>query len=392
MFTAAIRELQAGWEDYRAGTKTDKNHPIHQLVLYKFKEIVEEWIPNKDIYLVKGSDGQGNILRTPWIAVMNKDITTSATQGYYAVFLFDEELKTMILEIGFGANQFEKKYGTGKKYFEALDAAVKDMQDSSDYLLSRIAPDVKERIRKDRPSLDTQGDFKLRSYEKCSIYCLIYDLNKLTDDEFYKRDLLEILKLYGFMTGSLLLADVEDYVIDEFESPVLTEDFKAVEFEPRVIKVKSSSVEGGSTSAKRYSKKSDKVGKLGEEFVLKYERKLLTSVGMTELSEKIVWHREEPKNRTPGWDITSFDESGYPKFIEVKSSVKKTISEVDLTPNELAKLNEALESNNYYLYIVTNLLEDPKLEILRNPAKALNEGKLELSVATYSLTLGTKTE
>jgi hypothetical protein len=83
MFPTLIKELRHGWEGYRAGSRTDKNHPIHNLVLYEFKKAIESWIPTKENYIVKGSDGQGNILRTPWVAILDKDVTTSATEGYY---------------------------------------------------------------------------------------------------------------------------------------------------------------------------------------------------------------------------------------------------------------------------------------------------------------------
>lgn len=153
MFSDAVKKLLVGWETYRSTGKTNKNDPIHDLVLYGFKGIIEEWLPNNQKWLVKGSDGQGNVIRTPWIAVMDKEITTTATQGYYVVYLFEENLKRMYLEIGFGAYQFEQRFGRGKKYFGALDSAVKDMQDSSNHLLDRLESGVKSRIQRVRQSL-----------------------------------------------------------------------------------------------------------------------------------------------------------------------------------------------------------------------------------------------
>jgi hypothetical protein len=294
----------------------------------------------------------------------------------------------MYLEIGFGAYQFEKKFGRGKKYFEALDTAVKDMQDSSYYLLNKISPILKSSIKKERPILDTQGDFHLRSYERCSIYCIEYDLNIKYEESNFKNDFLAMLNLYEFMTGSLLLADVEDYVIDAVEAPSLEDDFKPIDFEPRVFKRRETSAGSQSTSNRRYSKKSDKVGKLGEEFVFKYEKKFLSDSGFPELAKKVIWHRQEKTNRTPGWDITSFDLDGKPKLIEVKASSGATISSVVLTKNELEKINEYLIQDNYYIYLVSDIVKNPKMEILKNPAKYLNEEKLSVEIESYSLLLG----
>jgi hypothetical protein len=392
MFINSIRQLQSGWEGYRVGGKTNKNNPIHNLVLYEFKEIIEEWLLNKDQYLVKGSDGQGNILRTPWIAIMDREITTSATQGYYIVYLFDENLEKMYLEIGFGAYQFEQKFGRGKKYFDALDSAVKDMQDSSDHLLSKLEQNVRARIRKQRPSLDTQGDFHLRSYERCSIYSLEYELSSISNDAELKKDLIELTRLYGFMTGSLLLADVDDYVLETIESPSVSAPITASEFEPRIIKRRQSGTSGEFGKERRYSKKSDKVGKFGEEFVFNYERGLLINSGFPNLAAKVIWHRNEKSNRTPGWDITSYDESGNEKYIEVKATIAETISSVIITSNEAEKMQKLRVNNNYFIYQVTNIVKNPKVEIIRNPAQFLEEGKIEMSVESYSLLLGKRIE
>lgn len=47
-------------------------------------------------YLVKGAAGQGNWAEIPWICVFDKDITTSAQEGYYIVYLFDANMEAYI--------------------------------------------------------------------------------------------------------------------------------------------------------------------------------------------------------------------------------------------------------------------------------------------------------
>lgn len=390
MFSNAVKELQVGWETYRSTGKTNKNDPIHHLVLYGFKNVIEDWLPNNEQWLVKGSDGQGNVIRTPWIAVMDREITTTATQGYYVVYLFEENLKRMYLEIGFGAYQFEQRFGRGKRYFDALDSAVKDMQDSSNHLLNKLEAGVKSRIQKVKPRLDSVGDFHLRSYERCSIYFLEYDLREKLIDSQIKGDLLEMLRLYRYMTSSLLLADVDDYVLEAVESPRVEKQITTSEFTPRIINSRKSNSSSETIRERRYSKKSDKVGKLGEEFVFNYEKQILLMAGMAELADKIVWHRNEKSDRTPGWDITSFDEQGNAKYIEVKATIGESISSVIITNNEAEKMQQLKVSNDYFIYLVTNILRNPKIEVLRNPAKFLEEEKIKISVESYSLQLGTR--
>jgi len=100
-----------------------------------------------------------------------------------------------------------------------------------------------------------------------------------------------------------------------------------------------------------------------------------------------VFHREDAVHRTPGWDVTSFFDDGRPKYIEVKSSEGDTINDIILTRNEWAKAQDPALANDYFIYLVTNITNKPKIEILRNPANYVAGGKLDIEVESYSLSL-----
>ncbi len=51
-------------------------------------------------YSVESSVGQGNISAAPWLTVMDKSITESATEGFYVVYLFSRSAKKLYLSIG----------------------------------------------------------------------------------------------------------------------------------------------------------------------------------------------------------------------------------------------------------------------------------------------------
>src|SRR5574344_169854 len=50
-------------------------------------------IIDDDTYIIKGSIGAGIVTKTPWIAIMDKRITSTTQQGVYLVLLFSEDLK-----------------------------------------------------------------------------------------------------------------------------------------------------------------------------------------------------------------------------------------------------------------------------------------------------------
>ena len=74
-------------------------------------------------------------------------------------------------------------------------------------------------------------------------------------------------------------------------------------------------------------------------------------------------------------------------YIEVKSTTGETLNEVILTVKEWQKATDDLLSNNYFIYLVTNVLTKPDLEIIRNPSNYVQSKKLQITVESYSLSL-----
>lgn len=64
-----------------------------------------------DNYTVKGSVGQGSWATVPWLAIMDKRITTTTQNGTYIVFLFSEDGSALYLTLNQGCTDLIKKYG-----------------------------------------------------------------------------------------------------------------------------------------------------------------------------------------------------------------------------------------------------------------------------------------
>jgi hypothetical protein len=305
------------------------------------------------------------------------------------VYLISADLKTIVLALGFGATQFEKQYGRGKKFFDAVGTAVENMKINSAHLVSKSLIETKARTNIKPVLLDESGDFHLRAYEKCSIYSLSYDINNLPSEEELKRDYREYVDLYDTMSESLLLADVDSYVYESIDEQAVKSEVQLAVFEPRIFKKRRSDSSANSNSgSRRYSKKSDKVGKLGEEIVVDFEKNKLIKENRQDLADQVNWHRDDAGNRTPGWDITSFDKDGQELYIEVKASEGQKISDVELTINEWIQAERNIDNNKYKVYLVSDVFANPIIEIIDNPASMVREGLLTLNVARYQLLLG----
>jgi 5-methylcytosine-specific restriction protein A len=75
------------------------------------KELKDTLNLSSNKYAVTGSIGKGRPSDIPWIGLFDKGVTNSAQEGYYIVFLFDQELKGVYLCLELGWTQFEKKFG-----------------------------------------------------------------------------------------------------------------------------------------------------------------------------------------------------------------------------------------------------------------------------------------
>ena len=178
--------------------------------------------------------------------------------------------------------------------------------------------------------------------------------------------------------------------IDEQE---IKSEVQLAVFEPRVFKKRKSDSSGNSnTGSRRYSKKSDKVGKLGEEIVFEFEKNKLVKENRQDLADRLNWHRDDAGNRTPGWDITSFNKDGQEIYIEVKASEGQKISDVELTINEWIQAEKNIESNQYKVYLVSDVFSNPIIEVIENPALMVKKEQLTLNVARYQLLLGVRVD
>jgi len=61
-------------------------------------------------YKIVASPGKGNWTDVPWIAFMDESITTSAEKGYYVVYLFAPDGKSILLGLGQGEHSVRKEF------------------------------------------------------------------------------------------------------------------------------------------------------------------------------------------------------------------------------------------------------------------------------------------
>jgi hypothetical protein len=124
-------------------------------------------------------------------------------------------------------------------------------------------------------------------------------------------------------------------------------------------------------------------GYIGEEFVLNYERRRLRRNGRGELASRVSWVSQ--LSAAAGFDISSFEEDGTERWIEVKSTAGNG-QVFEISENEWRTAGRAGEK--YYIYRVTNVRTDPRIIILANPHDLERRGLIQKTPAGYWVTIG----
>ena len=150
-------------------------------------------------YIIKGSVGAGRATRTPWISILDKEITTSTREGVYVVFLFASDFRRIYLTFNQGTTvpgQFGPRLS--KKEISANSQAIRKMLQYNDSVLK----------------VDNQADIADVKYQTGAIYYTLWD----TDNEVMCNNLiklyLDIYQTYKEKTKGYFKTNINSMIID----------------------------------------------------------------------------------------------------------------------------------------------------------------------------------
>lgn len=394
---STIKKISQTWLDYRkhcVGESTTgyevkvvkKDHPTYLLVKDTWQNEVLDKV-NKKKYEVESSVGHGNLGVIPWLAVMDKSVTDSATKGFYVVYLFSRSAKKLYLTIALGSFQFETIYGRNNACLEKISDAKKRFQQLFDHL----KPDnivnninlVEDEEVFEEPIKGTSR-FLVSSFEKGVCYAKEYDVQNIETYDLDK-DLKEFLTSYDEIINDPQAENLDIIV----ESSLKIEKSTSLDYQIPNYKKRDRAENKRKVSIvhvakqKRRTQQSKKIGTAGEEHVYEYEFNKLKKLNRKDLANKI--QRHYANNEYPGYDITSYNELGEEIYIEVKSTSGKVINSVEITENEWRAASA--KYNKYYIYLVSNALtKDIKIiEMINNPKLLVDNETIEISPSVFEL-------
>ena len=344
--------------NYNNGFKNaERIDPNYDVLIHQIPEALNTIFPFRQDLLVVGSCGIGQKTDYPWVAIFNKNITTSAKRGLYIVYLFKKDMSGFYISLNQGITYFASTYKRNKYEYGRKVA---------NYFRNEIGDSY---FNKEDIDLNASSSTLGYGYQETNIISKYYPKNTF-DDSLLAEDLRKMIDIYDELVGVLGennydYNDAINKIVFNYDEPFEDavegiDSIKKVISSPTDVNVVRSLkyVEPKEKRTKKYSairnaaviKKTDwiekaktdaEIGLLGEMLALSYERERLIKEGYSDLADKV--QRVSIVSDAYGYDIVSFQRIGfkYEKvYIEVKTTTNKLDIDFQVSKNEVLKSNE----------------------------------------------------
>lgn len=203
-----MKKVLEGYE--QASKEAFKDNKMSAFIRHDFvRTIFEQMNLSKERYAVTGSAGKGRWALVPWVSVFNKDITTTATRGYYIVYVFTEDMKGVYISLNQGWTYFLEKYG-------AKEGRSKIRKTAN--LLRPQIDKLPQRLRETSIDLMSNGNLAT-GYESGHIFGRYYAVDDMPNNEELLDDLGYMLEAYDSL--SLLM---QNKTTEQFNDALLLTD------------------------------------------------------------------------------------------------------------------------------------------------------------------------
>lgn len=383
---ALLKYMQENYGQQKSNYSFKKNK-----VAKKFKEEVKVALPASvlgDEYKISASVGKGQWATIPWIAVHDKDVSTSVQRGFNLVYLFTNDYQGVYLSLNQGYTYVDKNYSNanlalkrvGDFWRENLSLLINTNDFTTEQIILERKIERKNRL--------------MNGYEDGNIYSKYYDIAQLKESENDNliQDLVHMLMVFKELKTHLVpnsedqIKATIDFILNNgiySELSEKTKSEKIVEIEKKrklvlgkeethsrnsVVKEEKAPYITKRDYAKEAIRNTEK-GLQGEYLVINYERERLTKNPITKSYADKITHVAESGDGH-GFDIISYDinPDAPNEVIEIYIEVKTTTGNRDapfyLSDNELNVAR--IKGELYRIYRVYDYNTMPQLKIIDN--------------------------
>lgn len=150
------------------------------------QKLYETQLVDSKEYKVVGSVGQGNWAKVPWLAIFRKDITLSAQNGVYIVYLLSSDGNSLYLTLNQGVTEAGKN-STASETIRALRENA-----------ARISAQLNNRSFLSDENINLGNDITDlgKKYQKGTIFYKKYSKQNIPSEEILQDDLKNMLDIY----------------------------------------------------------------------------------------------------------------------------------------------------------------------------------------------------
>ncbi|WP_285406582.1 DUF3578 domain-containing protein [Luteibacter sp. ME-Dv--P-043b] len=215
--TALSRVIARVLAEYIEASKSDfARHPLASNIRSDLPALIMKKLGERSNgLLVKGSAGQGNWARGPWIALFNPIVTRSAQSGYYVCLLFREDMEGVYVCVGQAMTEARESYRSDAK--TALLARAEHFR--------AMLGNTRGALPLDSIDLAPSSPANDSSFYEAGIICAkIYRSAEIPDDSKIVSDLIEALRIYDKLIFAETSLDRDDEIDEKARKIPLYED------------------------------------------------------------------------------------------------------------------------------------------------------------------------
>lgn len=218
--------LEKVLEEYpKARYEEFTRHPLANFIRHDLTEAIAEASGDAGRYLFKGSAGQGNWARGPWVAIFNPIITTSAQRGFYPVYLFREDMTGVYLSLNQAMTEQKNQYKSDAK--TVLKARAGNFRAILGPQTGKFK-DIDINLAPSASSNDTAF------YEAGNILARYYPKGSIPSDTALTEDLETVLALYDDLINGETAFEAETVVEGDEPENIRFEDASKLRLHKRI--------------------------------------------------------------------------------------------------------------------------------------------------------------
>lgn len=202
-----------------------KDDPLAKFICDKAPEaFYETKIIDTGKYEVKGSVGHGNWATTPWLAIFDRSVTTTAQEGVYIIYLLSSNCQSLYLTLNQGCTKLSGEKGKKeaiKIMREKATEAIKIMKGKATEGEANIVNRGFEIGEIDLGGgLSDLGEY----YEKGSVFSKKYEFGSVPSEEELQKDLSNMVEIYKEYVDKFIRKNPADQTESEKAVEIMNEN------------------------------------------------------------------------------------------------------------------------------------------------------------------------